>query len=80
MLSYARGLRPDDPLVEVRPGVFAKRSNREGIVLNGRTVYYDVIPDQSFGPLRTGRLAAADVTLLARIDAGRALVLLYTQR
>src|SRR5262245_8952533 len=33
VLSYAGALQPDDPLVEVRPGVQAKRSNVEGVRL-----------------------------------------------
>lgn len=79
ILAYVDGMQPGDELVLVRPGVFAKRSNVEGIRLGGRTVYYDVYPHQSFGPLRTGRWADADVSVLARIPTNGTLVLIYTQ-
>ncbi len=80
ILSYAAGMRADDSLVEVRPGVFAKRSNVEGIRLGGRTIYYDLVPDQSFGPLRSGKLRESEVTILAREQRGPVLVLIYTRR
>jgi hypothetical protein len=80
VLSYAGTMRTDDSLVEVRPGVFAKRSNVEGIRLDGRTIYYDLVPDQSFGPLRSGKLSESQVTILAREQRGPALVLIYTPR
>jgi hypothetical protein len=70
VLSYADSLRPDDPLVEVRPGVSAKRSNVEGVRLGGRTVYYDLSAHQSFGPLRAGKATPADVVVLARQGQG----------
>src|SRR5207249_4064580 len=44
VLSYAQQMRPDDALVQVRPGVFAKRSNVQGVQAGGRTVYYDLAP------------------------------------
>lgn len=77
VLAYADGMQPGDELVLVRPGVFAKRSNVEGIRLGGRSVYYDMYPHQSFGPLRTGRWSDADVTVLARLPANGTLVLIY---
>jgi hypothetical protein len=77
VLSYADGMRPDDALVQVRPGVFAKRSNAQGLRVAGRTVYYDIYPHQSFGPLRTGKVTERDVTVLARSVEGDALVLIY---
>ena len=58
--------QPDDPLVEVRPGVRAKRSNVEGVRLDGRVVYYDVVGHQSFGPVARGRVREQDVIVLAR--------------
>jgi hypothetical protein len=76
-LSYARQLRPDDPLVQVRPGVFAKRSNVEGVRLNGRTVYYDVLPHQSFGPLRSGKVSESQITVLGTERLGDTLVIVY---
>jgi hypothetical protein len=78
ILAYVDGMQPGDELVLVRPGVFAKRSNVEGIRLGGRTMYYDVYPHQSSGPLRTGRWSDADVSVLARIPANGTLVLIYT--
>jgi hypothetical protein len=70
-------MRADDTLVQVRSGVFAKRSNVEGVQVGGRTVYYDLLPHQSFGPLRSGRVAESQVDVLARETAGDALVLIY---
>jgi hypothetical protein len=78
--SYARSFQPDDVLVQVRPGVFAKRSNVAGVDVGGRKVYYDVTPHQSFGPLRTGQLAESEVQVLARLPAGDTLVLVYAPR
>jgi hypothetical protein len=78
VLAYVDGMQPGDELVLMRPGVFAKRSNVEGVRLGGRTVYYDVYPHQSFGPLHTGRWSDADVSILARLPANGTLVLIYT--
>jgi hypothetical protein len=78
VLSYVDGMRPDDSLVQVRPSVFAKRSNVQGLAVAGRTVYYDVFPHQSFGPLRTGKATERDVNVLAREADGNTLVLIYT--
>jgi len=77
VLSYARQMRADDTLVELRPGVFAKRSNVHGVDVGGRTIFYDVLPHQSFGPLRTGRVDESQVDVLARERTGDALVLVY---
>ena len=76
--SYARAMRPDDALVQVKPGVFAKRSNVEGVNVDGHTVYYDVVPHQSFGPLRSGKVTESQVNVLARDTSGDALILVYT--
>jgi hypothetical protein len=76
-LSYARQMRADDTLVQVRPGVFAKRSNVEGVRLNGRTVYYDVLPHQSFGPLRSGKVSESQITVLGTERLGDTLVIVY---
>ena len=77
MLAYADGLRPDDPLVEVRPGVWAKQSNVAGVRLEGRTVYYDLLGHQSFGPWRRGQVGEADVVVVARAGAEPARVVVY---
>ena len=76
--SYAGQMRADDTLVQVRPGVFAKRSNVEGVQLGGRTVYYDILPHQSFGPLRSGKVAESQVNVLTRETSGDFLLLVYT--
>ena len=78
VLAYVEGMHPDDQLVQVRSGVFAKRSNVSGVDLAGRTVYYDLLPHQSFGPLRAGKVTEAQVDVLARVPAGNALILVYT--
>jgi hypothetical protein len=77
VLAYADGLRPDDPLVEVRPGVWAKRSNVAGVPLDGRTVYYDLAGHQSFGPWRRGQVGEDDVVVLAREGPESARIVLY---
>jgi hypothetical protein len=80
VLSFARGLRQDDPLVQVRPGVLAKKSNVEGVEVGGRTVFYDVTPHQSYGPLRTGKLSESQVEVLARDTESGALILVYAKK
>jgi hypothetical protein len=77
VLTYAAGLRPDDALVEVRPGVRAKRSNVEGVRLDGRTVYYDLTGHQSFGPWRRGQVREADLLVLARAGAEPVQIVVY---
>ena len=87
VMAYVDTLRPEDSLVEVRPGVLAKRSNVHGVALgeplissdhSSRTVYYDIFPHQSFGPLASGHWRESDVTVFARETRGTALVLVYT--
>jgi hypothetical protein len=78
VLSYVQTLRPDDPLVPVRPGVEAKRSNVQGVRLGSRTVYYDIVGHQSFGPLASGRVREADVDILSREGTPPFVVLVYT--
>lgn len=80
VLTYARSMQPDDALVQVRPGVFAKRSNVEGIDVGGVTVYYDIASHQSFGPLRSGKLRESDVTILGREATNGFLILVYTKK
>jgi hypothetical protein len=77
VLSYAGALQADDPLVEVRPGVQAKRSNVEGVSLDGRTVYYDVVGHQSFGPVARGRVREQDVVVLALAGEAPFQVVIY---
>jgi hypothetical protein len=80
VLGYAGAFQPDDALVEVRPGVQAKRSNVEGVRLGGRTVYYDILGHQSYGPLGSGRVAEDGVDLLERSGSGPFRVVIYTLR
>jgi hypothetical protein len=80
VLAYASTVRPDDSLVQVRPGVFAKRSNVHGVVVGDRTVYYDVQPHQSFGPLRSGALAESDVDILGRQTVDGTQVVVYAPK
>jgi hypothetical protein len=77
VLSYAGALQPDDLLVEVRPGVQAKRSNVEGVRLDGRTVYYEVVGHQSFGPVGRGRVREQDAVVLARDGEAPFQVVIY---
>jgi hypothetical protein len=80
VLDYAGALQPDDALVQVRPGVQAKRSNVEGVRLRGRTVYYDILGHQSFGPLGRGRVREDGVDVLERSAEGPFQVVIYTLR
>ncbi|MGI8424965.1 MAG: hypothetical protein ACR2NO_12780 [Chloroflexota bacterium] len=80
VLAYARGMQPDDALVEVRPGIFAKRSNVHGVTVDGTTVYYDVASHQSFGPLRSGKLTEAQINVVGREAQPGFLILVYTKK
>ena len=80
VLSYARAMQTDDVLVQVRPGVFAKRSNVQGVSVGGKTVYYDILPHQSYGPLRSGKVSESQVNVLARDAQGGFMVLVYTMK
>jgi hypothetical protein len=77
VLSYVGALRPDDPLVQVQPGVQAKRSNVDGVRVGNRTVYYDILGHQSFGPLASGRVREEDVDILSREGAPPFVVVVY---
>ncbi len=78
LLSYVDTFRPEDALIEVRPGVQAKRSNVHGISLEDRTVYYDIAGHQSFGPLASGKVRESQVQVLWRLDDGPFRVLFYS--
>jgi len=80
VLSFAQQMRADDTLVQVRAGVFAKRSNVQGVEIGGRTVYYDILPHQSYGPLRAGRVTESDVNMLARETTGDSQIVVYSLR
>jgi hypothetical protein len=80
ILNYARAMQPDDTLVQVRPGVFAKSSNVHGVTLNGTTYYYDIASHQSFGPLRSGALSESQVNIIGREAQPNFLVLVYTRK
>ena len=80
VLSYARAMQPDDTLIQVRPGVFAKQSNVQGVTINGSTVYYDIVSHQSFGPLRSGQLTENQVKVLARDAQSGSMILIYAKK
>jgi hypothetical protein len=80
VVGYAQGLQADDSLVQVRSGVFAKHSNVYGVAVGPRRVYYDVMPHQSFGPLRSGKLDESEVTILHREVAGDTMVVVYVPK
>ncbi len=80
VLSYARAMQPDDTLVQVRPGVFAKHSNVHGVQINGTTYYYDVASHQSFGPLRSGALTESQITVVGREAQPNFLIVVYTKK
>jgi hypothetical protein len=60
--------------------VQAKRSNVEGVRLGGRTVYYDILGHQSYGPLGRGHVGEDGVVLLERSASGPFRVVIYTLR
>ena len=80
VLSYARAMQPDDTLVQIRPGVFAKSSNVNGVQLNGTTYYYDIASHQSFGPLRSGAVSESQIDVVGREAQPNFLVLVYTRK
>ena len=80
ILSYARSMQPDDELIQVRPGVFAKRSNVEGVEVAGTRLYYDIVSHQSFGPLSSGKLAEAQVRVVGREAQNGFLIVVYTRK
>jgi hypothetical protein len=80
VLTYARSMQPDDALIQVRPGVFAKRSNVEGIDVGGVRVYYDIASHQSFGPLRAGKLRESDVEVIGREAQNGFLIVVYVKK
>ena len=80
ILSYARAMQPDDTLVQVRPGVFAKHSNVHGVTLDGTTYFYDLASHQSFGPLRSGALTESQINVVGREAQPNFLVLVYTRK
>ena len=80
VLGYARAMRPDDSLVQVRPGVFAKHSNVHGVTMNGTTYYYDIASHQSFGPLRSGAVTESQISVVGREAQPNFLVLVYTRK
>ena len=80
VFAYARSMQPDDDLVQVRPGVFAKRSNVHGVTIDGTTYYYDVAAHQSFGPLRSCALSESQIQVIAREAQPGFLVLVYTRK
>jgi hypothetical protein len=80
VVSYARAMRADDALVQVRPGVFAKRSSVHGVPVNGATVYYDILPHQSYGPLRSGELTEQQINVISREAQNGFMVVVYTKK
>jgi hypothetical protein len=51
-----------------------------GVTIDGRTLYYDIVPHQSFGPLRRGDVSESDVVILARQPAASGLILIYVRK
>ncbi len=80
VLAYARSMRPDDELVQVRPGVFAKRSNVEGVDVGGTRLYYDIASHQSFDPLSSGKVAESQVRVVGREAQNGFLILVYVRK
>lgn len=80
VILFADTMQPDDPLVQVRGGVFAKRSNVLGVERNGYRIFYDLSPHQSFGPLRSGKVSERDINILAQQSTGHGTITIYTLR
>ncbi len=78
ILSYLDDNRPDDPLVEVRSGVWAKSSNYHGVMIGGTCYYYALLPDQSFDPLSRGAVGPGDIQIVREIHDVDSTVIIYT--
>lgn len=80
ILSYIENEREDDPLVQVSGGIWAKRSNVEGISINGTRYYYALLPHASFDPLSRGQVSLDDIQIVQEIREGEFTILIYTIR
>ncbi len=80
IVSYIDSEREDDPLVQVRPGIWAKRSNVEGVLINGTRYYYALLPHASFDPLSRGEVSLDDIQIVQEISEGDFTIVIYTIR
>lgn len=71
--------KENDPFIEVENGVFVKKSNLQGIKLNGKTYYYSLYPHMSYDPLSLGKLAKEEINVIYRNDDENFPVIIYTK-
>ncbi len=80
VLSYVENERPDDPLVQVADGVWAKRSNYFGITIGGTVYYYALFPHASFDPLSRGAVSRDQVRIVRTLGESGFRIIIYVIR
>jgi len=80
VLSYVENERPDDLLIQVDDGVWAKRSNYFGIAVGGTVYYYAVFPHASFDPLSRGAVSMDQVRIIRTVGAPGFRIIIYVIR
>lgn len=78
VLSYATVHQHDDPLIEIEPLIFVKKSNLEGIVIEGKTYFYSLFPHSSFDPVALGKVNENEVTVIYDDENATIPVIIYT--
>jgi len=78
ILSYIENEREDDPVIQIKAGVWAKRSNVEGISIDGIRYYYAILPHASFDPLSRGEVSLDDIHIVQEITEGDFKIIIYT--
>lgn len=78
ILSYVSAHRLDDPMIEVEPHIFVKKSNLKGIVIEDKTYYYSLFPHASFDPVSVGKVSKNEVTIIYDDEKATIPVIIYT--
>lgn len=80
VLSYVSKHQKNDPLIEVEPHILVKRSNIEGIVINGQTYFYSLFPHASFDPVALGKVSENEITIIHDDEKATIPVIIYTMK
>jgi hypothetical protein len=80
VLSYVSMHQNNDPLIEVEPHILVKRSNIEGIVINGQIYFYSLFPHASFDPVALGKVSENEVTIIHDDKKATIPVIIYTMK
>lgn len=67
-----------DDMITVEGDIKAKRSNVEGLKINGETYYYALVPDASFDPCSTGKVTEKQINIIEEINFENSSVIIYT--